>query len=237
MWNHYPEYKPRKVIASENQEKLEKLLKKNPKLNPIKIEGTKLAQTWWGIAWNKNLEAYSDYSSRIGRGRSYVRGGAVFDVQIQSGLVTAIVQGSRAKPYAVTIKIEPLSPSKWQYISEVCSQKIENIEALAQGKFPEALAQLFTDPKQGLFPSPQAIKFDCSCPDWASMCKHVAATLYGIGARFDKEPTLLFTLRNINFEILLKKSIDEKMQNMLKNADKKSDRIMSNVDINALFNI
>ncbi|GBU09879.1 hypothetical protein AwWohl_10170 [Gammaproteobacteria bacterium] len=237
MWDRYPEYKPRKTVAADNQKKLEKLIKKNPKLHPIKIEGKKLAETWWGLAWNKNLEAYSDYSNRIGRGRSYVRGNAVFDLQVQAGLVTAIVQGSRSKPYEIKIKIEPLSPLKWEYISAACSNKIANIEALAEGKFPEALANLFTDPKNGLFPSPKEIKFECSCPDWADMCKHVAAALYGVGARFDHNPALLFTLRDINFEGLLKKSIAEKMQNMLKNVDKKSKRIMTKVNINAVFDI
>lgn len=234
MFNYYS-YKPR-AKPRDPSAQLAKLRKKNPDIRPVAIVG-KLAKTWWGEAWNKNLEGYADYSNRIGRGRSYVRSGAVLDLKISAGEVRALVQGSRAKPYDITIQIKPLSNKKWKAIVERCSRKISNLEELASGKFPAEYMEMFTNRGDGLFPSPAEIRFDCSCPDWASMCKHVAAALYGVGARFDEDPTLFFTLRDIDFSELLKKSIDEKMDSMLKNADKVTNRVMTGVDTRELFGV
>ena len=233
MWNYYG-YKTGK--PKNPAETLEKLRKKNPDIKPIIIDG-KLAKTWWGQAWNKNLEGYADYSNRIGRGRSYVRSGAVLDLSIAPGEVSALVQGSRAKPYDVIIRIKPLERKRWERITKQCSNKIGGLEQLASGKFPQEFMELFTTRGEGLFPSPKEIDFGCSCPDWASMCKHVAAVLYGIGARFDEDATLFFTLRDIEFSELLKKSVDEKMSSMLKNSEKKTSRTMMDVDTYELFGI
>ena len=231
-------YKPRKKAKVDVTQQIAKLSKKNPDISPVIIKGTKITTTWWGIAWNKNLESYADYSNRIARGRSYVRSGAVLDLKIGTGTVHALVQGSRKVPYKITVDIAPLDKKRWDAIVMASSQKIENMEALASGKFPMEMADLFTGKGSGLFPSPKEISFDCSCPDWADMCKHVAAVLYGIGARFDEDPTLLFKLRDIDFELLLKKSIDQKMQTLLKNADKKSKRVMEDdVDTMKLFGV
>lgn len=147
------------------------------------------------------------------------------------------MQGSDKNPYKVEITIAPLSKEKWNSITEQCSHSIAGMEELAAGRFPESLDTLFTQKERGLFPSPKELKFSCSCPDWADMCKHVAAALYGVGARLDQDPTLFFKLRDIQFEQLLKKSVEEKMRNMLKNSDKKSKRVMDNVDIEGLFGI
>ena len=215
----------------------EKLRKKDPTIQPIILEGKKLAASWWAIAWNKNLESYADYESRIGRGRSYVRQGAVLDLRINPGYVTALVQGTKAKPYEIIINIQPLDPKTWQDIVRKCSRSISNMAELAEGKFPEDLSNLFTDKNGGLFPAPSEIDFGCSCPDWASMCKHVAAVLYGIGARFDEDPTLFFTLRDIDFTELLKKSVEDKMQNMLKNSDQVTPRVIADDDITKLFGV
>ncbi len=236
MWDYYS-YKPKKKTKPDINKQIAKLSKKNPNISPVIITGKKIATTWWGIAWNANLEAYADYSNRIARGRSYVRSGAVLDLKIGTGVVEALVQGSRAKPYEITIKINPLDKKIWDGIVASCANKIQNIESLASGKFPMEMADMFTSKGSGLFPSPKEIHFDCSCPDWADMCKHVAAVLYAIGARFDEDPTLLFKLRDIDFEILLKKSVDQKMQNMLKNADKKSSRIISDKDTLKIFGV
>ena len=233
MWDYYS-YKPRKPV--DIGAKLEKLRKKNPNINPVVIEG-KLAKTWWAQAWNKNLEGYADYSNRIGRGRSYVKSGAVLDLSIDSGEVSALVQGSRAKPYDVKIKIKPLEKKKWNSITTKCSNKIASLEQLASGKFPQEFMELFTCRGEGLFPSPKEIAFECSCPDWASMCKHVSAVLYGIGVRFDEDPTLFFKLRDIDFSELLKKSVDEKMGSMLKNAGKQTARTMKDIDTFELFGV
>ena len=235
MWGYY-DYKP-KPTKAEMLAKAEKYRKKNPSCNPIILEGTKLANSWWAQSWNKNLESYADYDNRIGRGRSYVRSGAVFDLSIGAGTVHALVQGTRAKPYSIDIKIAPLKKEKWNAIINQASRKIAGLEELASGKFPKELMELFTNKGDGLFPSPKEITFDCSCPDWASMCKHVAAALYGVGARFDDDPTLFFLLRDIDFTALLKKSVDEKMNNMLKNSDSVTNRVMSDVDTFELFGV
>jgi len=236
MWDSY-RYKPRKKAKLDIKKQIEKMTSKNPYISPVILKGNKIATTWWGIAWNNNLERYADYSNRIARGRSYVRSGAVLDLKIDTGTVTALVQGSRKTPYKVAITIAALDKKRWDGIVQASSNKIENIEALASGKFPAEMAELFTGLGSGLFPSPKEISFSCSCPDWADMCKHVAAVLYGIGARFDEDPILLFKLRDIDFAILLKKSVDQKMQSLLKNADKKSSRVMEDVDTMKLFGV
>jgi len=233
MWDYYS-YKPR--APKDPAAQLAKLRKKNPNIKPVIIEG-KLAKTWWAQAWNKNLESYADYGSRIGRGRSYVRSGAVLDLSILPGNVNALVQGSRARPYEVIVEIDSLPKKKWSDITARCSRKIESLEELASGKFPTDLMELFTNRGDGIFPSPKEIHFECSCPDWASMCKHVAAVLYGIGARFDEEPTLFFLLRDIEFTEVLKKSVEEKMSNMLINAGKATARTMKGIDTYKLFGV
>ncbi|MDR0764124.1 MAG: SWIM zinc finger family protein [Synergistaceae bacterium] len=240
MWGGYYGYKLYKPVAekkAEAQKKLAKLRQKNPDIAPIVIEGRKIAVTWWGAAWNKNLESYADYANRIGRGRSYVMSGMVLDLRIGPGVINAKVSGSRKTPYDVLIRIDKLSEARWKIIVKQCSRRIAGISDLVEGKFPEDLAQIFLKRGTGLFPSPSEIHLDCSCPDWAEMCKHVAAALYGVGARLDHDPTLFFTLRGIDFSELLKKSVEEKIGAMLKNAGKKSGRTLDDADIAGLFGL
>lgn len=235
-WEYY-DYKPISKTKADSAKALEKLMKQNPNTSPVIIEGRKIANTWWGSAWNNNLESYADYSNRIGRGKSYVKSGMVLDLQIEAGVVTGLVLGSRKSPYHITVKIDKIPDKKWNKIVEQCSHKIASMAELVEGKFPNEFAELFLQQGQGLFPSLKEIRFDCSCPDWADMCKHVAAVLYGIGARFDNDPMLFFKLRDIDFTKLLKKSIDEKIDCMLKNADKKSKRVIDDADISELFGV
>ena len=235
-WGYF-EYVPVAKKKEDAQKALAKLQKKNPEIRPVVITGKRIAGTWWGMAWNKNLESYADYSNRIGRGRAYVRDGFVLDLRIYSERVTAIVAGSGSKPYNVNIAISALPKPKWQTITELCGRSIANIDQLAQGKFPKELETLFTQKEEGLFPSPKEIKFSCDCPDWAYMCKHIAAVLYGIGARLDDDPTLFFKLRNIEIEALIKKSIEEKMESMLKNSDNKTRRVIKDADLSRLFGV
>ena len=216
---------------------LEKLRKTNKKLEPIEIEGTKIAKSWWGIAWNRNLESYADYTNRIGRGRSYVRNGFIIDLTVSEGVVKALICGSGSKPYTTIINIDSLSTEKWESIIETCSHKIDSMSDLALGKFPKELESVFTEKEKGLFPSPKEIHFDCSCPDWASMCKHIAAALYGVGARFDDDPLLFFKLRGIDFQLLIKKSVEEKMKSLLANADEKTSRVIADDEIEDLFGL
>lgn len=216
---------------------LSKLKAKNNTIQPITIEGRTLAKSWWGKAWNQNLESYADYSNRIARGRSYVRNNAVLDLKITKGEVKALVQGSSSKPYTVTVQIDRLSEEKWNKVIALCNHRIGTLEQLVGGSFPKELEVLFKEKKYGLFPSPKEIHFDCSCPDWASMCKHVAAVLYGIGARLDTYPMLFFELRDIDSMELVKKSMEKKLDNMLKNAGKKSERKIAEKDVFDIFGI
>lgn len=232
---------PRYVSVAEKRAKAERkkkqLLKKNPKLRPVVIEGHALATTWWGKSWNQNLERYADYENRIGRGRSYVRHGAVLDLQISPGVVTAIVQGSRSTPYQIEIKIKPISPRIWREMKTACAGKFDSLKSLMAGKFPKTLEALFLQKGQGLFPTPDEISFSCSCPDWASMCKHVAATLYAVGARLDEDPQLFFRLRNVAVGDLISETIAESTQELLRRAEKKTGRRIADADLSDVFGI
>jgi uncharacterized Zn finger protein len=177
-------------------------LGKKEALQPVVVEGP-LAVTWWGKAWNRNLQGYADYSNRIGRGRSYVRSGSVIDLRVAAGEVKALVQGSRSQPYKVSIDIAALYAPSRKRLAEACAGRLESADALLSGRFPEDLQGVLCSEASGLFPIPRQIKFSCSCPDWASMCKHVAATLYGVGVRFDQDPSLFFRLRGIRVEELV----------------------------------
>ncbi|QOR33728.1 hypothetical protein IMX26_09460 [Clostridium sp. 'deep sea'] len=233
----FPKYESVESIKAKANTALKKARKKNSAIEPVIIEGRKLAKNWWGIAWNKNLESYADYSNRLPRGRRYVRNNTVLDLKITKGEVQAKVQGSRVKPYRVNIKIEPLTAIKWNKMVALCNNKVESLEQLIEGKFPKQLEELFTERQYGMFPSPKEIHFNCSCPDWAYMCKHVAATLYGVGARLDQNPMLFFELRNVDGQQLIKKSMNVKIKSMLKNAGKKSDREIAEKDIGDLFGL
>lgn len=233
----FPEYVPVAERKRKALDAVRKLKKKNPDITPIIIEGKKLARTWWGKAWNDNLESYSDYANRIDRGRSYVRNGAVLDLKIEKGTVTALVQGSSSKPYKVDIAIRQIEDDLWGKIKKSCEGKIESLQELIDGKFPKALSELFTAKGNGLFPAPKEITLRCSCPDWAVMCKHVAAVLYGIGARLDENPALFFTLRNVNIEELITEAIEGKTKTMLGRAGTKSRRVLEDADVTAMFGV
>ena len=233
----YPDYIPVAKKKAKAARKLKQLQKKNPGIKPIIIEGRAIAQTWWGKSWNKNLERYADYSNRIGRGRSYVRHGAVLDLQIDSGMVESLVQGSRSNPYSVTIKIQAINKTIWNDIKTACEGRLDSLQYLLAGKFPKALGEIFTAEGKGLFPSPKEIEFDCTCPDWAYMCKHVAATLYGIGARLDDDPGLFFKLRKVKMRDLITQTVRDKTHKLLKTAEKKSKRVIAESDISDIFGI
>lgn len=202
----------------------------------IPAKGREICRSWWGKAWCSNLERYADYESRIDRGKRYVRSGTVVDLKIQGGRVEARVQGSRKIPYKVAIRISPLSEEKCQRIIERCGRKIESLEKLVAGEFPEELKELFLE-KDGLFPSPKEISFDCSCPDWALMCKHVAAAMYAIGVRLDENPFYFFALRGIDVDRFIDVTLENKVESMLRNADQVTDRMMGEVDLAELFGV
>jgi uncharacterized Zn finger protein len=175
---------------------LAKLEKKGHKASPVVIEGRKIATTFWGTAWCDNLESYSDFESRLPRGRTYVRNGSVCDLQVEPGKVLARVCGSEL--YRITIKIKPLADAVWKDVKRKCAGQIGSLVELLQGRLSKAVMEVVTGRDGGLFPKPNEIGMSCSCPDWAEMCKHVAAALYGIGARLDEQPELLFKLRQVD---------------------------------------
>lgn len=233
----YPAYESVAEKKAKADRALARLQKKNKDLQPVRLAGSSIATTWWGKAWNKNLESYADYENRISRGKSYVRSHAVLDLKISQGRAEALILGSRAKPYSIEIEIDPLKKENGDRIIELCNHRIESLEQLAEGKFPKELEIIFTDKNYGMFPSPREIHFGCSCPDYAYMCKHVAAALYGVGARLDEDPMLFFALRGVDGEALIKKSVESKLEQMLKNAGRKTERVIGAKDARDLFGI
>jgi uncharacterized Zn finger protein len=182
----------------------EKLKKKGHPVSPVVIEGRIIARTFWGKAWCENLERYSDYENRLPRGRAYVRNGSVVDLQIGGGEVKAMVSGSEI--YKVAVKVMPVSKARWQSLCSDCAGTIDSLVELLQGRFSKGVMERMCQQGTGLFPSPEEIQLSCSCPDWASMCKHVAAVLYGIGARLDQQPELLFKLHKVDEKELIAKA-------------------------------
>jgi uncharacterized Zn finger protein len=237
FYNDYPKY----MTVAERRERalksIEQLKKKNPNIAPVILTGRSLARTWWGKSWNVNLESYADYANRIGRGRSYVRNCAVLDLQIAEGTVMALVQGSESKPYQIKIAIRPLAKDTWDALTGNCAGKIDSLQELIEGKFPKALSELFTAKGKGLFPEPREISLQCSCPDGARMCKHVAAALYGVGVRLDDDPTLFFKLRGVNVEALISETITRKSKSLLEKSKTKSRRVMEDTDVSGMFGI
>lgn len=183
------------------EKKMDALRKKGVDIQPVVIEGRKVAKSFWGQAWCDHLESFSDFANRLPRGRSYVRNGSVCHLAIGKGEIEAKVSGSEL--YTVKIAIKTLSSKKWIDLKRHCTGKIGSLIELLQGKLSEQVMEVVTDRQQGLFPLPGEISLQCSCPDWASMCKHVAAVLYGAGARLDTKPELLFTLRGVDYEDLI----------------------------------
>ena len=194
-WNYRPY-----VSAAQRRAKAakhaHKLTKRGQKLAPVKIDGRVIARTFWGQAWCRHLESFSDYANRLPRGRTYVRNGSVLDLQIAPGKIVATIMGSSL--YQGTIAITPLPAKRWKAIQAECAGKIDSLVGLLQGRLSDAVMKVITDREKGLFPLPSEIKLGCSCPDWAGLCKHLAAVLYGIGARLDAQPELLFGLRGVD---------------------------------------
>ena len=174
----------------------ERLRRKGQVLAPVTIAGRAIATTGWGKAWCDNMESYRDYESRLPRGRTYVRNGSVLDLQIKPGEVTALVNGSEL--YRITVSIRQLPAAAWKRICAECAGRIDSVVELLQGRFSKGVMERLCHQQNGLFPRPADIRFRCSCPDHAAMCKHVAAVLYGVGARLDHEPELLFRLRAVD---------------------------------------
>lgn len=203
-WPAYRSVGDRKIEAANL---VAKLRQKGEVLSPVIATERKLAKTFWGQAWCRNLEAHHDYESRLPRGRSYLRNGSVIDLQISTGLIEARVSGSRL--YEVEIKLKRLEQGRWQDTVAACAGSIGSVLELLAGNISSEVMAIMTSDGSGIFPSPAEITMSCSCPDFASMCKHVAATLYGVGVRLDDSPHLFFTLRGVDHTELIASSSRE----------------------------
>jgi uncharacterized Zn finger protein len=227
QWAPYvPVAERRRKAAAE----MARLAKKGQVISPVRIAGRTIATTVWGKAWCSNMEHYSDYANRLPRGRTYVRNGSVVDLRIRPGVVEARVSGSSI--YRTTITVKPLAAEAWRTLCADCAGGIDSLVELLQGRFAAGVMTRLCRQGDGLFPVPKDIRFDCSCPDGAAMCKHVAAVLYGIGARLDHQPELLFTLRQVDAAELLTKA-----GSGVGTAAASSERTLAHDDVGALFGL
>ena len=198
FWKPYVPVAKRRAQAAKEVAKRQK---QGKSASPVVIEGRKIVDTFWGEAWCDNLERYSDYENRLPRGRTYVRNGSVVDLQITRGAIHALVSGSNL--YEVKLSIAPVDGARWKSICRDCAGAIDSLVELLQGRLSKGVMERICRQKDGLFPAPREIQLSCSCPDWAGMCKHVAAVMYGVGARLDRQPELLFVLRGVDEKELI----------------------------------
>jgi uncharacterized Zn finger protein len=204
MW---PVYVPIAERRQRAEREIAALRKKGRTIDPVVIEGRKrsIATTFWGKAWCDNLESYSDYENRLPRGRTYARNGSVVHLAISGGKVDALVRGTSM--YTVKLEVKALARLRWKAVTRECSGQVTSLVELLQGKLSRGVMEIVTNRARGIFPSPTEISLSCSCPDWATMCKHVAAAMYGVGARLDARPELLFLLRGVDPAELIAKSV------------------------------
>jgi uncharacterized Zn finger protein len=228
---HYPPYVPVAQRRANAAKEIAKIKKQGHAVSPVVIEGRKIAKSFWGKAWCDNLQHYSDFANRLPRGRTYVNNGSVIDLQLARGKVRALVSGSEI--YEIEIDVAVAAPARWKAICADCAGSVGSIVELLQGKLSQNVMERVCRPNDGLFPAPREIKMSCSCPDWAGMCKHVAATLYGVGARLDHDPDLLFTLRGVDRGELVTTGADLSITE----AAAGSDRVLADTDMAALFGV
>lgn len=228
--NGWAPYVPVAQRQRQAKQKAAALNKKGHACQPVAITGRTIAKSFWGKAWCDNLESYSDFANRLPRGRTYVRNGSVIDLRIETGKVKALVSGSDV--YSVEMEVQPLAAARWDAIVSECSGKVASVIELLQGRLSQAVMETVTRRGEGLFPLPRQIALRCSCPDAASMCKHVAATLYGVGARLDNEPELLFRLRHVEPQQLIRQA-----GNVPAMAPSDARGALDGADLSALFGI
>ncbi|WP_395747839.1 hypothetical protein [Prosthecobacter sp.] len=229
MWWSYQDVEEQKARV---QREIAKRKKRGEKFEalPAPAGQKKLSTTFWGQAWCRNLESYQDYETRLPRGRSYLRQGKVYDLQIEPGKLVAVVAGSEL--YDTSITILPLPKKQWQHIVESSAGQVGSMLDLLAGKLGDGLMQVLTDPNDGLFPKPKEIRFNCSCPDHADMCKHVSAVLYGVGVLLDTKPELLFTLRGVDQAELLSNASSSVLTNLSAESGD-----LAGADLSAIFGI
>ncbi len=203
QWAPYVSVTQKLNKAVRHAARIAKQQKREPQ--PVNLQSRQIAQTFWGKAWCDNLAAYQDFSNRLPRGATYVRNGSVVDLVINPKKIEAIVAGS--EPYTIRIEIRELEKKRWKAIRSDCSESIDSLLDLLSGKLSDGVMRRLTEQKSGLFPSPAEIKMTCSCPDYSSCCKHLAAVMYGVGARLDTRPELLFLLRGVDHQDLVSQAI------------------------------
>jgi uncharacterized Zn finger protein len=231
----YYGFRPYVSVAQRRQKaakEMAKLKKKGHPVSPVLLESRTIVKTFWGKAWCENLERYSDYANRLPRGRTYVRNGSVIDLQISHGEIKALVSGSEI--YKVAVKVAPVTKARWQSICNDCAGAIDSLIELLQGRFSKGVMERVCKQNTGLFPSPDEVKLSCSCPDGADMCKHVAAVLYGIGARLDQQPDLLFRLHKVDEKELIAGA--GKALPLARKAPA-ADKVLGGEDLSALFGL
>lgn len=231
-----PEWKPYVSVAERQRaaaRDAEELAQKGTVLRPIRIKSSTIASSFWGKAWCKNLEVYADWANRIPRGRSYARNGSIVDLQITRGSIQALVRGSSL--YEIDISIAPLDTQRWKAIRTECASQVGSLLDLMRGKLPPAVLQHLTDPKKGMFPNPKELTLRCSCPDYAKMCKHIAATLYGVGHLLDTEPELFFEMRGVAQVDLVSEALKAQNSDDLMGLNQQSN--LGDEDLSALFGI
>ena len=198
-WAYYPPYMSVAEKKAQGARALATLLKKRKRAaEPVEITHRKrqLTTTFWGKAWADNLARYADLANRLPRGRAYLRNGSVLDLAITEGRIEAYVAGSEL--YRVTIGIAPMARARWRRVVTRCTGRIGSLVGLLRGELSDDVLAVLTHAKDGLFPEPREMALDCSCPDAAQVCKHVAAVLYGVGIRLDARPELFFVLRRVD---------------------------------------
>jgi uncharacterized Zn finger protein len=233
--SYYFAWRPYISVAEKRrnaEREVAKLKKRGQSIAPVRIEGRTIAKSFWGQAWCANLERYSDYESRLPRGRSYVRNGSVVDLQIGKGEVAAMVTGSEL--YKIKVSIAPVAKARWKSICRDCAGSIDSVVELLQGRLAKGVMNRVCREGDGLFPSPGEIQLACSCPDWADMCKHVSAVLYGVGARLDEKPQLLFVLRGVDENELIAAAGHDLP---LSRATPGAAKVLNDTDIAALFGL
>lgn len=208
------------------QRKRTQLKKKRKDINPVIVEGNKIAKSWWGQAWINHLKHYADFDSRVGRGRSYVKNGFVIHLATTSGHIEALVMGTRATPYKVEIKIDKIKKNKWRAMKTLSRKHLHTLSDLLEGNFPKELKGIFSDERNGIFPALKEMKFNCSCPDWAYMCKHVSASLFGLGVRLDENLDLFFNLRGVNIDELIQSALEGEARSLQKRKSANSNRVL-----------
>lgn len=162
--------------------------------------GTKLARNFWGQAWQQHLATFEHFSGRLSKGRSYLRLGQLYNLEMEPGMVRAEVAG--AALYEVAVQVKPMTQERWEQLVVRCTGRVTGMLDLLEGKLSDEVMAVMTGIDAGLFPEAHDVRVVCSCPDHADLCKHGAAVLYAVGLQFDREPAGFFKLRGVRVDDL-----------------------------------